>query len=358
MTVLIADSFCQWVHRAGVMLLIVASLCSPLYAKRKDVVVMKNGDRLTGEVKKLEHGQLFIEVEYVAGETVAVDWLQVARLESVARYRARLENGTQLTGIIEKVPAEEAPDGDFRIEEPGAKVRVAAAEVVEIQLQKRSFWRQLKGSVDVGQSYTSGNGQLTLNLDLAGKYTSPKYMLDSYFTSSLSGQSGSSKTRRYEFNFVGGRFLSRNNLAVGLANFLHSSQQSLDLRTTVGGGYGRYFINSNRSQLGAIGGLVYTKEIFTPSSGLEPRQQNVEGLIGLRYSTFQINKVEFETTFQVFPGITDAGRVRSNLNSSLTFKFAHDLHLRWSFWDTFDSKPPVNAKKNELGVSTTFGFSF
>lgn len=358
MTVSSFDSVLQWGRRARVILLIIASLCPAAYAKRKDVVVMKNGDRITGEVKKLEHGQLFIEVEYVAGETVAVDWLQVAKVESIARYRVRLQDGTQLTGTIEKVPEEEAPREDFRIEEAGARARVSAPEVVEIQIQKRSFWRQLKGSIDFGQSYTSGNGQRSFNVDATAKYLSTKYLMQGSLNAAISGQTGGSKTNRYEFSFLGGRFLSRNDLAVGVADFLRSSQQSLDLRTTVGGGYGRYLINSNRTQFVAIGGLVFTKELYSPSAGLDSHKQNVEGLIGLRYATFQINKAEFETGFALYPGITDSGRIRSNLNSSLTLKLVHDFHLKFNFWDTFDSKPPVNAKKNELGVSTTFGLSF
>ncbi len=353
-----------WFHltrecgRLFAALLLTACLCSPLYAKRKDVVIMKNGDHITGEIKKLEYGQLFIKVEYVAGETVALDWLQVEKVESIARYRVRLQDGTELTGVIEKVPEEEAPREDFRIEEAGAHARVSAPEVVEIQLQKRSFWRQLKGSIDLGQSYTSGNGQSQFNIDATAQYRSPKYLLQGALNTSVSGQSDGDKTNRQEVSFLGGRFLSRNDLAFGYLDFLHSDQQSLDLRTTLGGGYGRYLLNSNRSQLTLVGGLVFTKEQYDPSAGLEPRKQNMEGLIGLRYATFRINKAEFDTSFFLFPGITDSGRIRSSLNSSLTLKLVHDFHLKFNFWDTYDSRPPVNAKKNELGVSTTFGVSF
>jgi|HubBroStandDraft_6_1064221.scaffolds.fasta_scaffold04316_9 hypothetical protein len=38
--------------------------------KRQDTVIMKNGDRLTGEVKRLEQGILYIETDYFSGPTV------------------------------------------------------------------------------------------------------------------------------------------------------------------------------------------------------------------------------------------------------------------------------------------------
>lgn len=333
-------------------------LALPLHAQRRDVIVMKNGDRLTGEVKRLEHGQLYVELEYVSGKTVALDWVEVEELSSTAHYVVSLNNGKRLSGSIGK--SAEGSAEDFHIEEAGTTVRVASPQVVEIQPQKRNFWRQLKGSINIGQSYTSGNGQKALELGFDAKYLSTKYLIQTSFSSTLTGQAGAEDTRRYNVNLLGGRFLSRNNLILGLADLLHSSQQSLDLRTTVGSGYGRYFVRATRSELMAFGGLVFTNEQFDPNSALKPTstQQNVEGLLGLHYSTYQFNKAQFETSAQLYPGISDAGRVRSRLESSLRYKLVHELNLQFTFWDNFDSKPPVDAKKNELGVSTTFGWSF
>ena len=345
-------------RRVWMLVVFVAWLSLPLHAQRRDVIVMKNGDRITGKIKRLEYGQLVVEVDYVAGEVIGLDWLQVEKLESTARWRVNLQDGTPLTGTIEKVPAEQAPGEDFRIEEAGSKASVSAPEVVEIQRQKRSFWRQLKGSVDMGQSYTSGNNEVQLNLDAAAKYFTPKYHVQTSFSTSVSGPREGERTRRFNGTLFFGRFLSHNNLLFGTADFLTSTQQSLDLRTTLGGGYGRYLVRSNRTNLAAFGGLVFTREQFDPSAGLEPKQQNVEGLLGLKYSTFRFNKAEFESSLQLYPGISDAGRFRATTSNSLTVKFAHDFHLRFNFWDNFDSNPPVNAKKNELGVSTTFGLSF
>src|SRR5688572_27122631 len=57
-------------------------LVAPVLAKRKDdVVVMKNGDRLTGEIKRLEEGKLIFSASYIASDVV-LDWTNVERLES------------------------------------------------------------------------------------------------------------------------------------------------------------------------------------------------------------------------------------------------------------------------------------
>jgi len=43
--------------------LFAAWLCFPAQAKRKDLVVMNNGDHFTGEVKRLENGLLYVETD-------------------------------------------------------------------------------------------------------------------------------------------------------------------------------------------------------------------------------------------------------------------------------------------------------
>jgi hypothetical protein len=90
---------------------------------------------------------------------------------------------------------------------------------------------------------------------------------------------------------------------------LHSSQQDLDLRTTVGGGYGRYLKRTGTSQFRWLGGVAYTKEVFTTLT--RAGDSNAEGLIGLAYDSFRFKVGEIHLKVLVFPGLSDFGRVRS-----------------------------------------------
>jgi hypothetical protein len=55
-------------------------MVSPLFAKRKDdVVVLRNGDRITGEIKKIQHGTLYFKPDY-ALQSVEIDWTRVGEL--------------------------------------------------------------------------------------------------------------------------------------------------------------------------------------------------------------------------------------------------------------------------------------
>ena len=49
-------------------------LTLPLFARdTSDVIVLDNGDRLTGEVKSLKAGVLYVSPDYIDG-TIAVQW--------------------------------------------------------------------------------------------------------------------------------------------------------------------------------------------------------------------------------------------------------------------------------------------
>src|SRR6185437_10963579 len=72
----------------------------PLVARDKtDVLVMKNGDRMSCEVKGLDAGILQVSFDYIDG-TTSVDWSKVARVESKQLFVVKTEDGSVHTGTL------------------------------------------------------------------------------------------------------------------------------------------------------------------------------------------------------------------------------------------------------------------
>jgi putative salt-induced outer membrane protein YdiY len=337
-----------------ISLVVLAYLPCSATVKRHDVVIMKNGDRLTGEVKKLENGVLYVSTDYFSG-SIGVDWMQVQKVESTADFQVVLKDGERSAGKIQKVSPDEA-DKDFSVRTPTSEVHAAAPDVVTIQTQKQSFWRQLTGAVDFGVDFTSGNSQTSVSSDASANYLTTKWMNSLSFNSSFSGQSGASKTNLLEIETLDGLFMSRNSFLFGLGDFLHSSQQDLNLRTTLGGGYGRYWLRTNHNSLIWLGGVVYTHENFR--TGSQPSDQNVEALLGLQYQLFRFDRYSMQSQLFVYPGLSDAGRIRSTTKTTFSVKLSNNFHTDFSFWDNYDSRPPNNAKGNEMGISNSLGWTF
>jgi putative salt-induced outer membrane protein YdiY len=344
-------------HATFTLTVLVFSTCHSAHAKklRGDVVTMKNGDRLTGEVKGLDSGILSIETEY-SSSNLTVDWNQVVAVRSTATYLITLASGVHVTGTLVRTPGSTEHPEDVTIVADNGALHVASPNVVEMQTQKPSFWRQLKGSVDAGVSFTSGNSQTTANTDLNVTYSTPKWSASAAVGTSFSEQSGGTRTNRNDISFGGQRFLSRNAYLGGLLDFLHSSQQDLDLRTTVGGGYGRYLKRTTNTEFRWLGGIVYTQESFaTPT---KQSDSNAEGLLGVAYDSYRFKMGEIHLQALTFPGLSDSGRIRATTNNSLVIKLTNNFHFTLSFWDNYDSRPPTTAKKNELGLSSAVGWAF
>jgi putative salt-induced outer membrane protein YdiY len=344
--------------RSGcVVLTLVIVSCLGAHAKRKDLVIMMNGDHLTGEVKRLENGVLYVDLDYVSG-AVGLDWLEVERVQSTANFQVVLKNGTRLVGTIEKKAETETTNKDFEVHSPNGVAELAAPDVVDIKSQKSSFWRQLTGSLDFGYSFASGNSQTQINTDANASYLTTKWTGSAGFTSSFGGQSGGSKTNLFEVQTIDGYFLSRNSFVSGLADFLHSSQQDLALRSTVGGGYGRYLVRTNRTVLSWLGGAVFTNEDFTSAVSNQTQTKNVEALLGAQYQQFRFDRYTWQSQLLLYPGLSDLGRVRLTTKTTFSVKLSNNFHTDFSLWDNFDSRPPSSSKKNELSVSNTLGWTF
>jgi hypothetical protein len=322
---------------------------------RGDVVTMKNGDRFTGEVKRLQSGILYIETDY-ASSNLAVDWSQVQNVKSTAMYLITLSNGKHVTGQLERLPGTGETGENVTILNGDQSLKVPPPEVVQIDRQKSSWFRQLQGSIDAGTSFTSGNGQIAANTDMNASYMTAGWMASAALGTSFGDQNGGTKTNRNDISFSGEKFLGRNSYVGGLVDFLHSSQQDLNLRTTAGGGYGRFIRRTGTTDFRWIAGAVFTQENFSTVG--QPSGSNAEGLLGMGYDSYRFKVGEIHSQILVFPGLSDSGRVRMTTTNSLVIKLTNNFHFTFSFWDNYDSRPPTTAKNNELGLSSAIGWSF
>ena len=83
-----------------IVLSFVLLITFPLHARDKtDLMVMRNGDRMTCEVKGLDGGVLYVSFDYIDG-TASVDWSKVAQLESQQLFVVKTEDGAVYTGTL------------------------------------------------------------------------------------------------------------------------------------------------------------------------------------------------------------------------------------------------------------------
>jgi hypothetical protein len=335
---------------------ILTGLSSAAAAKSKDdIVVLNNGDRMTGEIKSLEHGELKFKSSYMA-ESVLLDWPRVAKLESKDNYIVLLTTGNVFTARIQ-VDQTAGPANSFLISVGAASFSVSQTDVLRIRQADQRFWTQLNGTIDYGFSYTSGNSQYQTQLSTSAIYHGEGYVVSGNMSSTFNGQDEGSSTRRNTLDTAYWKLFKRKWFYGGLVDLLSSDQQSLDLRTTVGGGVGRSLIQTSRTSLSAFAGVAVTRERY--SSELDqPRTTSAESVVGLNFSTFRFRSLDISSRLLVWPSLSDLGRVRVGLNSNFRVELVKDLFWNLNLYENFDSRPPVNANRNDLGITTSFGWKF
>ena len=81
--------------------LVVLWTCPPFGKRKDDVVIMKDGDKFTGEIKALQYGELIFKSSYMKDD-VHLDWKEVKTMESQDTFIVGLSDGKRVTGFISK----------------------------------------------------------------------------------------------------------------------------------------------------------------------------------------------------------------------------------------------------------------
>ncbi len=89
-----------------------------------------------------------------------------------------------------------------------------------------------------------------------------------------------------------------------------------------------------------------------------PAVTNAEALAGFDFASFRFSKTDIRSRFTLFPSLTTPGRMRLQGTADIRFKVVRDLWWGFHLYENYDSKPPVRADKNDLGVSTSLGWKF
>jgi len=91
---------------------------SDMLGPKNDVLYMKNGDKLTCEIKTMDAGAIYVSLDYVNGN-ISVEWARLARLESPNLFLVSLDDGSVYNGRIAIHPVEGTDSVRWRSRSPG-----------------------------------------------------------------------------------------------------------------------------------------------------------------------------------------------------------------------------------------------
>ncbi len=353
----LAELLCTALFKRRTLVALTLLVTCPLFAKRRDdVVIMTNGDKFTGEIKSLQYGELIFKSEYMK-DPVYLDWKRVKSLESKDTFIISLTNGKRLTGLVGKDKGSE-DSKDFKIIVGESAVEVTAADVIAIGQREARFWNQLTGSIDYGFGFASGNKQTNSSLGADVAFRTARNSVQLATTSQFGSQTNAKNTNRFTFDSQYDRLLTERWFAAGLFSLLRSNQQDLTLRSTYGGAFGRKLVQTDRTSLTVLGGAALSHESYIPQPGTEPIHNNAESLLGVTFSTFRFRTLNLRSQTLLFPSLSDPGRLRVSSQSGLRIELIRNFNWNFDLYENYDTRPPISAPKNDLGITTSVGWTF
>jgi Protein of unknown function, DUF481 len=332
---------------------VLAGLLAPtaFAAPKTDVVVLKNGDRLTGEVQQLERGRLQLKTDDLG--TVEIEWDKVASVTATAPFDVDDLAGNRYLGSLAPGPG----TGQLVIAWKGHAETVDLLKVVRIRRLDTSFWGRLDGSLDVGASYTSASS--LFKLDLAGTLgvERPGYEVTLDGSSTLSSQPGVEDTRRSALSLAYVRRFENRWVAFVLAQVEQNRELGFDLRSSAAGGGGRYLAQSRRYNLLAGVGLSLNRE--RPTEGESTTNVEALGLLSYDRFSYDFPKVDVSIRLIGFASLSQGGRYRVELDARLKRELVKDFHATLRGYESYDSRPATEgAPTDDYGITFALGWTF
>jgi putative salt-induced outer membrane protein YdiY len=321
-------------------------------AAKTDLVILQNGDHITGEIKGLTRGKLDYSTDD-AGR-LSIEWDKVARVTSPHSFHIELGSGVRYIGRL----ATPSRDGVVAVEGIRSDT-LAVASVVEISTLDAGFAQRVKSYLDLGFTLAKANLATTFSVGGEAAYQGPALGAALKFDSYAQGQESVPTTTRNSVRQSFSWYLPRRWSAVGLAQLEQNDELDLDHRITAGGGMQRVLGRTNNMELTVGAGLVGTQEQFSSTQG-KSSDTNAEGLIALSWNAFRFDspKLDFSLALATFPSLSQKDRVRGQTEIRLVYELFKDFNTGIRVTDTFDSSPPEGAPKNDYITTLTIGWSY
>jgi hypothetical protein len=327
------------------------ALAGAALGQKTDVIVLFNGDRLTGEIKSYASGRLSVSTD-VASD-VSVKWNKILSITSDKQFEIETTGGRYHYGTL----APSTPPGKLDIVSDGKVETIEFIDVVRLAPLYATFWRRIDGSLDLGFNYTQANQFVQFTVNANANLRKPAFATWATVSSFFTSQQGIPSSQRANFNISYQKFLKdRWSLAGGLG-LDRNLDLGLDLRVSLTAAAGRDLVQTNQTSLMVFLGLTGSHE--DPVQGVP--SYSVAAILAGKYSafTYDFPKVTVSATLSVIPYLTDTGRVRLEFQGQAKREIVRDFYISLSLFDSFDSRDPsTQQSKNDWGPVLAIGWTF
>lgn len=313
-------------------------------------LTLANGDQISGEIVSLQ-GQLLTLNSPLFG-TVKIPWGKVVELRSDSGVRIELADGRQLKGQLVL-----QPDGQVVVQgQSNPEVHIMRSDLARLNPPVIDPSVKYSGRATLGGTFNQGNSSdemLNLDAELVARTPDKRYAINMAVN----------EARAFGFTTASRRlltaqhdiFLSQKNYVFVNARAQSDVLADLNMRTSLGTGYGRQIIENTATKLSAEVGVSYVSEKYE----IAPDRSYPALSLALNYEHKFFNNalVFFNNTH-----LTGSRHERAStlVTNKLGFRLpiANGLNLTTQFNLAYDSSPPTGIKPTDSSLIFGVGYVF
>jgi putative salt-induced outer membrane protein YdiY len=318
------------------------SLWGTMAVHAADVILLKNGDRVSGDIITMEDTVLTVDTDYA--DVIKIDWDDVDGLTSHKPLWVSFHDGAIIPDGVG------VRDGDrlilFRLE-PGGPIQLDKVKTINL------FELSYRGNLGLGGSVTSGNTS-TETINASGTLTVNKgwhrIILDG--RANRGKAQGEVNAQNAALNTRWDYFLTKRSY-IPFINFLEYDKfQNLSLRSTtiIGAGYDILDRRANFLTVAVGPTAVYQNFTSEPSTVIPAFSWQARWQLEFLAGDLKL--------WHDHTGTRDIGRdnaVRLNANQGISIKIYKDLSIRFEYNLRYNSKPADDRKTTDSTI--IFGLS-
>jgi hypothetical protein len=351
-----------------------AAGAEPKPAPTADVLVLANGDQLTGKLLREADGTVTFHSD-MAGD-LSFTWDKIKSIRTTQKF-AVIEQGQH---ISRKTPDSNVAQGTIAIQDD--TIQVAGKEIPEKNAQyvvdQDSYIKQVRGNhgwgygwagsltagaadVQATQNSRTFTGAGTFVRTIPGvSWMDPQNRTTADFTAAYGSLSqpgaATTKTNIFHADAEHDWFLSPRLYALADTSFDHNYSQGLNLQQIYGGGLGFVLIKTPRQELDLKGDIHYERQNFGFTPGIVPPtatpSKNLIGAdIGDTYMAKLAHGLVFNQGLVVTPAFNIPKAYSALATAGLIFPVYKRLGFSLSALDDFLNDPAFGSKKNSFQFS-------
>ena len=347
---LLNEACIQQFFHAFVLSFVVGVLCSPSYAHAAKLV-LSNGDQLSGEVVLLRNEALTLKSP-VYGE-IELPWDQVVQLESDQDTIIELKGGKRVEGKLLL-----GTDGTVLIEKKNLEVSSSLSREQIAQLNPPVIENviQYSGRANLGGTFNRGNSEddlLNLDAEFVARTLVNRYTLGLEVNEAKTSgiRSTSQRLLRTQYDV----FVNEKNYLFAGVQAESDKFEDLNLRASLGGGYGRQFFETQWTKLAAEVSLNFVHEDYMmaqddsfPSLGL-----------GLKFDKKMMGgKLIVFNNYNSVINLEHMSGYLLNTRLGLRVPVSDRLNVTSQLNVDYDNLTPPNVKKTDASLVFSVGYGF